>query len=32
MENTGFNGGLVAWLLGLPFIAFIILTQKERSV
>ena len=32
MEDTSFNGGLIAWLMGLPFIIFIILSEKKNSI
>ncbi len=32
MEGTSFNGGLIAWLIGLPFIAFIIKTYKGARI
>ncbi|KAL4460691.1 hypothetical protein ABPG72_017167 [Tetrahymena utriculariae] len=30
--ETGFNGGLIIWILGLPFICFIMLTSKKSRI
>ncbi|KAL4452980.1 hypothetical protein ABPG73_000906 [Tetrahymena malaccensis] len=30
--ETEFNGGLIIWILGLPFICFIMLTQKKSRI
>ena len=32
MTPTGFNGGLIAWLLGLPFIVVIMITTKKSRI
>lgn len=32
VENTDFNGGLIAWLIGLPFIIFIMMTTKKSKI
>lgn len=32
MSPSGFNGGLIAWLIGLPFIVTIMLTTKKSRI
>ena len=32
LETTSFNGGLIAWIIGLPFIFIIILTTKKSRI
>lgn len=32
LETTSFNGGLIAWLLGLPFIVSIMLSTKKSKI
>jgi hypothetical protein len=31
-ESTGFSGGLIAWVIGLPFIVSIMLSAKKSKV
>ena len=32
MENTLFEGSVIAWLLGIPFIVLVILTNKDHRI
>lgn len=32
LETTSFNGGLIAWILGLPFIVMIMLSTKKSRI
>ena len=32
LYNTEFNGGLIAWILGLPFIGLIMLSEKKSHI
>lgn len=32
VENTSFSGGLIAWLLGLPFIISIMISTKQSKI
>lgn len=32
MENTLFEGSIIAWLLGIPFVILIILTNRDHRV
>lgn len=32
LEGTSFNGGLIAWILGLPFIVAIMLSTKKSRI
>lgn len=30
--NTNFNGGLIAWIIGLPFIGLIMVSERKSNI
>ncbi len=32
MENTLFEGSLIAWMIGIPFIVLIVLTNRDHRI